>query len=66
MSDRNKSYEDINNLYKQRENIRKIYDHYDEKFEKLIKIREDKTLKSVFETTAEVAKFERVKLNKFI
>ena len=61
MSDWNKYYEDINNLYKQRENMRRIYDHYDEKMEKFIKIKEEKAFRNANETQQEIAKFERVK-----
>ena len=34
-----KSLDDINDLHRQRENLRKIYDHYDEKMEKIVKQR---------------------------
>jgi len=60
MSDWAKYYEDINNLYKQRENLRRIYDHYDEKLEKFIKNRDEKAFKKIPETQQEVAKFDRV------
>jgi hypothetical protein len=60
MSDWNKYYEDINNLQKQRENMRRIYDHYDEKMEKFIKIRDEKAFKNVNETQPELTKFARV------
>jgi uncharacterized coiled-coil DUF342 family protein len=62
MVDWNKYYEDINNLYKQRENLRKIYDHYDEKLEKFIKIRDEKAFKKIPETTHDIEKFERVNI----
>lgn len=60
MSDWGKYYEDINNLHKQRENMRRIYDHYDEKMEKFIKIRDEKAFRNVNETQAELTKFGRV------
>ncbi len=60
MSDWNKYYEDINNLYKQRDNMRRVYDHYDEKMEKFIKIRDEKAFKNIQETQTELTKFERV------
>lgn len=63
MSDWTKYYEDINNLYKQRENLRRIYDHYDEKLEKFIKNRDEKAFKKIPETQQEVAKFDRVDKN---
>lgn len=65
MNDWGKYYEDINNLYKQRENMRRIYDHYDEKMEKFIKIKEEKAFKNVQESQVELAKFERVNFLEF-
>ena len=65
MSEWNKYYEDINNLYKQRENLRKIYDHYDEKLEKFIKIRDEKAFKKITESHQEIEKFDRVFFLKF-
>lgn len=60
MQDWNKYYDDINNLYKQRENLRRIHDHYDEKLEKIIKVRDEKAFKRQNETEKEIIKFDRV------
>jgi len=60
MTDWNKFYEEINDLYKQRDNLRKIYDHYDEKFEKFIRSRDEKAFKKIAETQLEIQKFDRV------
>lgn len=60
MNDWNKYYEDINNLYRQRENMRRIYDHYDQKMEKFIQIRDEKAFRNVQENQTELVKFERV------
>lgn len=59
-----KSLDDINALHKQREDLRKIYDHYDEKMEKMVKERFEKANKKIPETSTEEKKFERVKLIK--
>ena len=60
ISEWNKYYEDINNLYKQRENMRRIYDHYDEKMEHFIKIRDEKVFRNTQEAHSEITKFDRV------
>ena len=54
------SLTDINDLHKQRENLRKIYDHYDQKMEKIVKHRFEKANKQMPETTTEESKFDRV------
>ena len=44
----------------QRETLRRIYDHYDEKFEKLVKTRNDKSQKNIPESKNETERFDRV------
>ncbi len=46
----------------QRETLRRIYDHYDEKFEKLVKIRNEKAQKNIPESKNETDRFDRVDL----
>ncbi len=60
MTDWAKYYEELNLLYKQREEIRRKYDHYDEKLEKIIKSRDEKAFKKIPETQQDLAKFDRV------
>lgn len=61
MNEWSKFYEDINELCKQRDNLRRIYDHYDEKMEKLIKARDEKAFRKMQETQSDITKFDRVK-----
>jgi hypothetical protein len=51
---------DINELHKQRENVRKTYDHYDEKMEKIVKQRFEKAKRGQVDTPTEEKKFDRV------
>jgi hypothetical protein len=44
----------------QRETLRRVYDHYDEKFEKIVQMRNEKAYKNMVETPKEAEKFERV------
>lgn len=49
-------------MNKQRENLRKTYDHYDEKMEKIVKHRFEKVNKGISETPSDEKKFERVNI----
>jgi hypothetical protein len=44
----------------QRETLRRVYDHYDEKFEKLVQMRNEKAYKNIIETPKDTEKFDRV------
>jgi hypothetical protein len=49
-----------------REQNRRIYDHYDEKLEKLVRIKNDKINRNIPETAIEIEMFNRVNyINKF-
>lgn len=43
----------------QRDSIRKLYDHYDEKMEKRVKIRNEKFMRGIKETDTEIESFDR-------
>jgi hypothetical protein len=45
-----------------RENYRRTYDHYDEKMEKLVRIRNDKMYRGIQETPKEIDHFDGVNL----
>ncbi len=55
-----KSLNDIDQLYVEREKLRKLYDHYDNKVEKLVKKRFEMINKKITETLQEEKKFDRV------
>jgi hypothetical protein len=40
--------------------LRRLYDHYDEKFEKLVIIRNEKAYKGIMENPKETERFDRV------
>jgi hypothetical protein len=55
-----KSLNDIDQLYVEREELRKLYDHYDRKMEKLVRKRFEMINKKITETLQEEKKFDRV------
>ncbi len=55
-----KSLNDIDQLYVEREKLRKLYDHYDRKMEKLVRKRFEMINKKITETLQEEKKFDRV------
>ena len=54
-----KIFNDVQNGLQKREEARKIYDHYDEKMEKLVKERNEKLAKKIQEDEKDIAKFNR-------
>ena len=54
-----KIFNDVQNGLQKREEARKIYDHYDEKMEKLVKERNEKLQKKIDENIKDIEKFER-------
>lgn len=59
-NDWEKLYSEVNQHLHQREENRQVYDHYDEKMEKLVRSRNDKLAKNHNESQKEIEKFERV------
>jgi hypothetical protein len=55
-----KLFEEAKTNINNREALRRIYDHYDDKFEKLVRIRNEKAYKNIAETQKETEKFNRV------
>lgn len=55
-----KLHNEVNQLLHQREESRQVYDHYDEKMEKLVRNRNDKLARHHNESQKEIDKFERV------
>lgn len=55
-----KHFTEAKNNVTQREDFRRKYDHYDEKLEKIVKNRNDKTFKGISETQKEIDLFDRV------
>ncbi len=53
-------FNDAKTQINKREQLRKTYDHYDEKLEKLCKIKQEKMRKNQMETQKEADKFKRV------
>ena len=52
-------YNEVRSAMEKREESRKIYDHYDEKMEKLVKERNEKLQKRIEENSKDIEKFER-------
>ena len=61
-----RNFDDVKKNIAIREEYRRTYDHYDEKLEKLVKIRSEKSIKGMEETPKEAQNFERVSRPKFI
>jgi len=55
-----KYFEDARSNILTRDNYRRTYDHYDEKMEKLVRIRNEKLYKGIQETQKEIEQFDRV------
>lgn len=55
-----KLFEEAKANIHQREAIRRVYDHYDEKFEKLVRLRNDRATKNIPESQKETERFDRV------
>jgi hypothetical protein len=55
-----KLFEEAKNNLNQREALRRIYDHYDEKFEKLVRLRNEKAHRNIADTQKETERFDRV------
>ena len=55
----NKKFTEVQNSLNNREETRKVYDHYDEKMEKLVKDRNNKLSKGENEHIKDIEKFER-------
>lgn len=55
-----RNFDDVKKNLAIREEYRRTYDHYDEKLEKLVKVRSEKSIKGVDETQKEAQTFERV------
>ena len=53
------AFQEVENNLKQREENRKVYDHYDEKMSKMVKERNEKFAKGRAETEKEIESFER-------
>lgn len=58
-----KLFIEVSNNHALREKARLTYDHYDEKLEKILKVRNDKAYRNISESEKEIKSFERVKLN---
>jgi hypothetical protein len=52
-------FNEVKSALQKREESRKIYDHYDEKMEKLVKERNEKLQKRIEENSKDIEKFER-------
>ncbi len=57
-----RNFDDVKKNLAIRAEYRRTYDHYDEKLEKLVRLRNEKSMKGVDEPAKESAAFERVKL----
>jgi hypothetical protein len=55
-----KLFDEAKKNIQQREQMRSLYDHYDEKLEKLVKNRNEKFARGLQETEKEIERFERV------
>lgn len=53
-------YAEVKACINQREELRRTYDHYDEKLEKLVKLRNEKLAKNSEEKPSDITEFERV------
>lgn len=58
-----KLFIEVSNNHALREKAKLTYDHYDEKLEKILKVRNDKAYRNISESEKEIKSFERVKLN---
>jgi len=56
-----RNFDDAKKNIALREEFRRTYDHYDQKLEKLVKSRQDKTTRGAKESDKEIQQFERVK-----
>jgi hypothetical protein len=55
-----KLFDEVRVNINQRETLRRVYDHYDEKFEKLVKVRNEKAMRNIQEVPKEIECFDRV------
>jgi hypothetical protein len=57
-----KLFDEAKTNLSQRDTFRRIYEHYDEKFEKLVRIRNEKAHKNIPEMSKETERFDRVRV----
>lgn len=62
----NKLHAEVKQNLLHRQKAREVYDHYDEKMEKLVRTRNDKLSKHINESPKDIEKFDRVRQYAFI
>ena len=58
--DWDKLFVEVSNNHALREKARLTYDHYDEKLERILKVKNDKAYRNIQESEKEIKSFERV------